>query len=815
MKGDRSMLNNNRIGYLHFWCQKVLPLVYDNSLSYYEALLKFKNKLNEVIEYTNEIPDYIDEKVKAAFDDEHLKELISEVFLTIEDAITANNEGTNTHFSQDYPTVGTLVWHDNKLYRTMHAIDEGDTIIPNSNIELVNFGDMFSEFLTEVKTRFTDNDDGLRETSSTDRPVHDLVWLNDELYEVIKPIAEGNAYIYSGTNKNVESINLDKIYDYLLDLISSEIATREHDDGVLQDNIDAEALAREGADSILQDNIDAEVLAREEAVSAEATARGEAIDAETHSREEAEASILAKIGDLDNLPTTVKDSIVASINELYEDISTIPRSIAYTTPEEHGAVGDGITDDTAAINAAFNDETTVVFRNGATYLISDSINIPDGGNLIGNNATIKLKTGSVIRYNESTDTPVGLLTLTDVSNVKIEGLTIDVNSSSMPVYNDYTNVDNVAIAVENCSNITIHGCKLINLYTEGIDTHLTTGYVIITNNYCKHIKQYQGLRKDCIYCVTHSGGYMYIAGNVCDEEEIDNQYGCGGIFFANVRNAVCEKNIVLNCGRRNVLAHPVAAICIYSECLDIDVRNNYIRSIEGIFRADGSAKISFRYNYCSFNGNCGYSDSDYLRFTWASTSYLAYWGEYTIEGNSIMIDDLNRGAARGIGVGHNNSRPFRGLRIINNDFDMYNDAIAIYSEMYDIYITNNRMKSSGGGHPDIRISDGGDFVFITDNDCHAIRCERDAGSSAVVYHLTVANNSCASGGGASIKVDNISYGNVHDNVMQGRFEAGSGVYGVLVHDNNAHDSTSGYGYYGSVMAQHDNYYGGSIVSSFQ
>lgn len=34
---------------LKFWCFKVLPLVYDDSLSYYEVLCKVVEKLNEVI----------------------------------------------------------------------------------------------------------------------------------------------------------------------------------------------------------------------------------------------------------------------------------------------------------------------------------------------------------------------------------------------------------------------------------------------------------------------------------------------------------------------------------------------------------------------------------------------------------------------------------------------------------------------------------------------------------------------------------------------------------------------------------------------
>ena len=37
------------IGAFRFWCQKVLPAVYDDSLSYYELLAKVIEKLNEVI----------------------------------------------------------------------------------------------------------------------------------------------------------------------------------------------------------------------------------------------------------------------------------------------------------------------------------------------------------------------------------------------------------------------------------------------------------------------------------------------------------------------------------------------------------------------------------------------------------------------------------------------------------------------------------------------------------------------------------------------------------------------------------------------
>ena len=48
---------NPNLPYFRFWCQKVLPLVYDDSLSYYETLCKITDYLNKTIEQTNEVTD--------------------------------------------------------------------------------------------------------------------------------------------------------------------------------------------------------------------------------------------------------------------------------------------------------------------------------------------------------------------------------------------------------------------------------------------------------------------------------------------------------------------------------------------------------------------------------------------------------------------------------------------------------------------------------------------------------------------------------------------------------------------------------------
>lgn len=45
--------------YFKFWCQKVIPLVYDDSLSYYEVLCKVVNYINGLIDSDKEIVENI------------------------------------------------------------------------------------------------------------------------------------------------------------------------------------------------------------------------------------------------------------------------------------------------------------------------------------------------------------------------------------------------------------------------------------------------------------------------------------------------------------------------------------------------------------------------------------------------------------------------------------------------------------------------------------------------------------------------------------------------------------------------------------
>lgn len=73
------MYINKDIETFKFWCQKVLPLVYDDSLSYYEVLCKLKEKLNEVIGTVNDLESNLYDIVLNILNDDKITEIISDI----------------------------------------------------------------------------------------------------------------------------------------------------------------------------------------------------------------------------------------------------------------------------------------------------------------------------------------------------------------------------------------------------------------------------------------------------------------------------------------------------------------------------------------------------------------------------------------------------------------------------------------------------------------------------------------------------------------------------------------------------------------
>lgn len=69
----------NKVDFVRAWCYKILPLVYDDSLSYYEVLCKVTSALNDVITNVNNLPEYIAELIEQFITSGAIDEVVREI----------------------------------------------------------------------------------------------------------------------------------------------------------------------------------------------------------------------------------------------------------------------------------------------------------------------------------------------------------------------------------------------------------------------------------------------------------------------------------------------------------------------------------------------------------------------------------------------------------------------------------------------------------------------------------------------------------------------------------------------------------------
>ena len=73
--------NWNIVDTTRAFCQKVLPLVYDESLSYLEMVCKMSSKLNEVIENNNNLPQYVKDLIKETVNSDEFTQIVGSVLM--------------------------------------------------------------------------------------------------------------------------------------------------------------------------------------------------------------------------------------------------------------------------------------------------------------------------------------------------------------------------------------------------------------------------------------------------------------------------------------------------------------------------------------------------------------------------------------------------------------------------------------------------------------------------------------------------------------------------------------------------------------
>jgi len=121
-----------------------------------------------------------------------------------------------------------------------------------------------------------------------------------------------------------------------------------------------------------------------------------------------------------------------------------------TSVKEFGAVGDGTTDDTAAVQKALDSGKRIVFPEG-TYLVTAQINVPSGANvLLGRKSTLRFECKA---KNKS------LLMMNNVKSVKIDG---DLGTLLGDLRDNPTGTHNAITIVGSTSDVSIERLNVAN-----------------------------------------------------------------------------------------------------------------------------------------------------------------------------------------------------------------------------------------------------------------------------------------------------------------------------------------------------------------
>lgn len=152
-------LNNLRP--FRFWCQKVLPLVYDDSLSYYELLNKVVKYLNDVTENVNSlgtafqeleesldhyVNDVVEERLDQMVEDGTLDDIVSEV---LTDKFNAYTTATNARISTLETTVNnhgtSLSDQSSRITAIENTLASSMVTLPHLYAETINAPNQFNK----------------------------------------------------------------------------------------------------------------------------------------------------------------------------------------------------------------------------------------------------------------------------------------------------------------------------------------------------------------------------------------------------------------------------------------------------------------------------------------------------------------------------------------------------------------------------------------------------------------------------------------------------------------------------------------------
>ena len=388
-------------------------------------------------------------------------------------------------------------------------------------------------------------------------------------------------------------------------------------------------------------------------------------------------------------------------NKLYEFVSV----------KDFGAVGDGVTDDTAAIQAALDSNASSVTFPKGTYL-SNALTVPSNIKIIGENgSTIK----AIASLSGSLFENVLYPTNPGNTNISFNNLVINGNKASAAV-------NESMIKLGHCTNVTIEDCLIYDSDGFGIDIQGSTSTILIKGNKIldgnsgginlngvtamgnrvtgNHIKgcQASGL------IVQGGTKFVVISENICEYNGLTNG---NGISAGNSQSCVINNNI---CRYNSYTAQAGSGIGINPSgynCLNHTITGNICEynGDDGIDIAPGSGDSS---NYHSVTGNqLNYNIGAGINVGGAGSA------EFLTIGNNYITGNGAAGIQFDSGTGSGRSSITGNVITSNGQITSGSPAIRAYDNQ--LQIVGNTIRDLTGSPTQNGISATGDGDIILGN----------------------------------------------------------------------------------------------------
>lgn len=405
---------------LRYWVHKVLPLVYDDSLSYYELLNKITYKLNELIENNEEIPSYVATMIESYISSGEIEKVVanmlSENVVNVKYPPNGIEGAKGDGVTDDTEAFSACVNYAEENNKCVY-VPTGSYIVNTITLDNVSmFGD------DRYKSRIV-------QKGGASTP---LITASGEVYL-------GNLYLSGNGGNQVNNLTvvdlncssslLDKLYiDNGYDLLSITSSNNSQLNNILFGNSVNRGLIIDGNGTVQGDNLyfktigsfstsacveinnNNNIIEKIKLPSAypngiilngnrnivkywkgngnSLTDNGTNNEFEEYTynstnKEYIDTSINEAIS---NIETTIDEKIEIAIESVESDVEQLTNQVSelsdeveslklVSAPEMYGAVGDGISDDTEAVQNAFN-SGLIVFLKG-TYKITSALTFPN------------------------------------------------------------------------------------------------------------------------------------------------------------------------------------------------------------------------------------------------------------------------------------------------------------------------------------------------------------------------------------------------------------------------------------------------------